>query len=96
MLFPLNKHEYNDLIVSFDTNKYDKKDIMDATLLHIDLLTRTFLNKSILSELNDLQISFKLSDKDHFEGSVFSQKDTIPLEFINLVLYKYNLELIKE
>lgn len=80
----------------FAKNDEKQKAVIDA-LYYIDVLCETFEKESILQKMNEFQteVAYWL-EEDTFRKSVFAEKGTIPLYFINLYLKDMNLVLEEE
>lgn len=72
-------------LISYDDRK--------AAIEFVNKILETICNFSLISELNTLQSEASYGYDEQLGGTCLKNKYEIPDYFINLILYKYNLEM---
>ena len=88
-LYSIKEHDFIKQL-SYN-NIQERKQVMMDMFCYVDVLLETFEKGSIISDLNDFQTEMLHILTTNFEKSVFADKSTIPLYFVNIMLQKYNM-----
>lgn len=83
--FTKSDEQYEDCIIYRDT----KKEIIELA----DKIICSFCQKGLMEELNEMQAAAKLSPYGT-RNDAFVNKFNIPAYFVNLILVKYNMEVL--